>query len=479
MPPRTKKTTPAPTPEVTPGDALPTSIKDWFEGLGSNGDVRCKVTRLSPAIDDDGQEIKGYLGETGPENLDEAYLKRRWGGGKYQLRLVDGDTGKYMRARNVEIAGPPKGKMPVVTAAPLAPATAGIGLESERLSAKAMDVAANVAAQERDARERAEQRAWDAANNQKPDPMVAVLQSQLAEQRAAAQRLQDRADERPQHESRLLEMIAGGKVSEINGIRENHAGELRSLRENHTAEVRMLHERHDRQIESVREDTKRQLSGQQMIYEGRIQSLDSSYQSQLSLLNVQLEHERGSAKTVRSDLERLRTEKNKSPIEMLQEFGALKEGLSVLTENNEPEAETWEKVMDKVQSSPLIQGISSRLGTAVAAPAPVMLENPAQLEPPPPAEGEMSPGEAVQAIEFLEHAIEARSTTPEKFAGAARSNFPKQLLDEIVNKGADFFVDQVASMKPDSVICSMHGRQFVREVVTHLSGGDASPVATE
>jgi hypothetical protein len=66
------------------------------------------IMRLEPA-ELDGVKLSGYMADLVP-GVDEAYIKTRWGGGKYLIQRRQKSNGQIIATRTLEVAGLPKVK---------------------------------------------------------------------------------------------------------------------------------------------------------------------------------------------------------------------------------------------------------------------------------------------------------------------------------------------------------------------------------
>lgn len=466
--------------EQEPKEELSEDIKSWLGSVGSDGSVLVKIHREAPAYDEDGNEIKGFLAQVDEvADLDETYLKKRFGGGKYQIKLINADTGRYMASRRIRVAGPPKmtnGKSNGTTATPVA---APVHEPNTELINRAMDATREQAAAERERAQRMEERIFAGTQNKDSDKMfdlfreVMNLSSQGQEKLANALR---ESRDRPNESSELLKIMAEGKNAELASVNERHRAELAAAREFHKQEMLTVENRHDRELAAIREDHKRTIDYLKTTYEGRIQTVERSSDNQIQLLKLQLETANGQIKHLNNELQALRNKKDKTASENILEMVAIKEGLDRLGSSGDDDPkETWEKVLDKLGDNPLVAGIGKRLsGAGMPQPPPQLPPQQPQAPQVPPEPAGPSREAVLQAIRYTENAIEARNSTPEGFARSIRTMIPVELLNQLVSSGADAFADEVAQHMPHSVICTMAGRQFLRGVVAALSG-DGEP----
>ena len=159
-------------------DELQETIKEWFQSVGIEGEIIAKVSRLWPEMSDDGTPIKGYLGEVDMATLDEDYIKRKWGGGRFQLRLINTADGQYVKSKNIQIAGEPKTANGKSNGEP---ASIPVG-PSDSLQARAMDIAERNSEREREARAKMEERLWEKQERPAYDPALEILKGQLSAQ---------------------------------------------------------------------------------------------------------------------------------------------------------------------------------------------------------------------------------------------------------------------------------------------------------
>lgn len=169
-------------------------LKLAFDNLGPQGSYSIRISRKEPEdVYIDGQRVvtAGHLGSV-DHMIDEDWLQRKYGGGKYELRLHNA-KGQYQTLKTVSVAGEPNlDALPKSSRKSVEPAAAPASGGSDPLVMKTVDIFAGMA---KDAQ--AEARQARAAGGG-TDPMMAVLieqNRQLNERldRMLAERMRRRA----------------------------------------------------------------------------------------------------------------------------------------------------------------------------------------------------------------------------------------------------------------------------------------------
>jgi hypothetical protein len=162
----------------------------------------------------------------------------------------------------------------------------------------------------------------------------------------------------------------------------------------------------------------------------------------------------------------------------------------------------WERAVDAVLGSPIIEGIAQRVaeggavtpeepamvnirkpdGSVVAVPAAYVAQMQAQkaaresqgddAQPKTQAEPEINvdPKDVEKAVMFIEAALR-NGTPPEIFAASARNMMPAEILSYIKTRGVDHFLNNVAKLEDSSPLATVVGRQYVRQVAKFLLEG--------
>jgi hypothetical protein len=510
----------------------------WMDTLSGINEKTLKLIRLRP--DKWGsQKISGHLTTLPPDSrITEDEIKEEYGGGVFQIRAFARDKhGRFVqvKAKNIEIAGLPKVSDP----------SSGNGKkeESPEITKFVLDKMEKVSDAERGRADKMEQelrqsgkldsglisaftdplkdqvRAYqeelkdmkavlESLRTQKPDTavfekMVDKAEKDANEERKEAREFRNLLMQKPDTSSqdRLVETLISSKSVEIIQLRTAFDSERRQLIDSHNDEIKRLNDRYDRNsdslkddhkraMDSTREDNKRQADSLTSSYDHRIKTMELSHQGTENLLKERIESLKNELASIKGELTKTKDEKQKSPLEWVQELVALKDGLSVLRDDDEDDDEdenkaTWEKVADRVE--PLIGAFASRFGQSVGlTPEQLMLleqQRQGQLaasqaaeqvtQTQAPEQEEMSK-DAERFISFTETAI-SNGTAPETFVRSAKSLVPKELLDQLVSIGPDALADAVAAQRSESVINSQAGRSFLRKAVEVLKS-EISPV---
>ena len=355
----------------------------------------------------------------------------------------------------------------------------------------------------------------EALRNQKPDTsaferMAESERLRAQEERREAKEFRSLLMQKPDTSSqdRLIEALVTNKASEINQIRTAFESERRQLIDAHNDEVKRINDRYDRMLEtlkednkrlvdsiredhkrivddykrsldSAKEDSKRQVDNTSASYEHRIKTLELAYQGTENILKERIESLKNELASTKGELTKVRDEKQKSPIEVIEDLVTLKESLSALRDESDEEDDTkatWEKVADRVE--PIIGAFAQRFGSGGGlTPEQMMLldqQNQAKLTARQATEQvetqevqEETSVDVEKFVSFTEASI-SNGRDPETFTSSARNLVPKQLLDELVKLGPDALADAVAAQRPESVIASQAGRTFLRKVVEIL-----------
>lgn len=523
-------------------------LQEWANTTAVDG-LTYKIYRLEPEHYL-GKKIAGYLTKVTTLPTEETILSRWGGGKYQLKAYKRDNKGRfsYNRAFTLDVAGDPivESAGPTLVKPPEDVQLSKLVLEkmervseaerhrASRLEEKLQEynnrggfddktlelIQSQIDQAKEDAREY--RRLFEESRNQKPDTKVyemmieqarrdtesARRDAENARQEAIRMRDEQRAEvERLRHEqqeamnsnptNKLLETVLIGRNAELTQMREQFESERRMLMQNSESEVKRVHERyerilselkedHKRTVEFMREDHKREVDLLRGSYESRIQTLELSTTGKENLTAQRVQFLEQELKTSRNDLEKLRAEKQKDPIETLQEIVMLKEAMEDLTGNrsgDEDEKPTWERVLDKI--SPVAQAVATRLGNPMPGAvtpqemAMIQAQQQAALQA---ANTEMAHNEvaaqeqAVQAaqsaevaklVAFIEGAIRS-GTSPEDFVRSAKSLIPVDVLKIIVDYQADELADMINTAQPGTIIASQEGRNFLRKALSML-----------
>lgn len=481
------------------------TLLDYLESLNAEVPIRVTVQRLRPKIFK-GINIGGTL-ETFEDPISEEDIKEHFGGGKYKLTIQagtgDGNKTVFRKNRTIDIAGPPKIDMynvedPREAAAP----THG--------SPDVVMAAMSTASQMAERAERARQRAEELARDTRGDPATKMVMDEMRALRAESAAKDERMFQviREQNNgSSAIEQLLGkmmdGESSRVTMLRQQVDSELRMKADMHRAEIDRLHARFEDAVKRQEDQHRREVDNLTRAHDNVLQTTRMAYESQIEGYKRELQFVGNQLTAVQAELAELRGRKDKSSLDHLSELAAMKEAMEAFTGGDKSES-TIERVLGGIMSSPLAEGVATRLaGAAPAGSVPQAVEDPAtavipidtpvvmpdgkimvkrpngqlvqlKKKPPPDPNAPVSvpDSEILAVVPYMENAL-AADRGPQTFANTARNLMPTLIsgpIGQMISKGGvDALLDRVAQLRPESPLLSQHGKNWVREVTRLLS----------
>lgn len=472
------------------------ALEDYFAGLAGEAPFQIRISRQAPKVYN-GISIEGVL-DTVNEMVTEDDIKERFGGGRYQLRLlVQNEKGSYQyrKARLITIAGPPK----VDELLPPSDKDEDTGQsmlqEVVRMAERRADRA------EERARLQEERRgSGNSEMMQHFTSQLETMQQALAEKDA---QIMDLLTRRPETSSAelLLGKALDGESVRIQHLEARHASELRERDMRHGGEIDRLHERYRDDVARREDAHAREMSAIQQAYQSQIEALKLSYEGRMDGLKREIARADRDLEAMRAENAELRSKKERSIVEVMTEMATVKTALEEFSGGStKDETPAWERVIQGVMGSPLATGIAARIAAATEPPAPpeptLPVNQPTKLpsgqtvvrlpdnrivevrprnrpRPQPPA-GEqapaLDPALLKGAVRFMESSLNA-DRDPQVFVSTARSLASDTIgpVTELLRaQGADGFLRAVSEVEPDSVLLQQHGKNWVRKVVAIL-----------
>lgn len=486
-------------------------LVSWLENISGSNDCTLKLYRLEPEKWL-GKSISGHLKDLN-EPLTEEKIREKWGGGKFQIRVLSRNTKgrfKFVKSAQFKIAGDPKLDEESFTAV----AVPGNGhREESSLSKIALDKMERTAEAERGRADRLEtmitdarktpgiddatfelirnqldqekeekrelRRMIDDLRNQKPDTsayemMINRLEKQLEdhkqESRETRRTLEDVRNLKPDTSSqdRLFEVLLTTKSQESQSMQTRFESERRQLQDSHNEDIKRVHDRYDRDIQAYREDNKRQADTLKESYEHRIKTLELNYLNTDGLLKSRIQTLEEELKAGKGELTRLREEKAKSPVEWIQELATIKESLDVLGDKEgktEEEAKpTWERVLDRF--APVVEAVGTRFAN--------------------PQAGGMSPEQQMLVMQQQQAALAAAQAdvvTPEETAAKRAVAQTEKIKAEDISKFISFLEGAVSNGTDPAVfargVSSMVPGSVLRELLSYGADGLVDAIAAQ
>lgn len=492
------------------------ALRDIINELGERGSYTISVRRTEPeqVRDNHNKTIRtaGHL-KTYEEPVDEEFLAKKHGGGKYQLIFKNKNgQGRFVHftSRTVEIAGdpdltdpclnlPPPANAPVQVIAPAQPG------ENPQLVKTAFDVLTNQ---------------LDRVQNQPrhiveqprtPDPsierMFLMLQEQIktqTTQMAELQRqlLEARTTKPPEDpfRDRMLDTLLKDDSARIQQLRAQYESEIRTTREIHIADERRLRDQFDRDKQDVRQSHERELAALRASHEIQLQAAKHSFDTSKEITAAENKRVMRDNDDLRVEVRELRAKKEKSLPEQIKEIEAVKD----LIGSDDGEKSTVDKIMEVLPGTleaaksyfkpdppaqQQQQATSGGTGGAITPKRKVfqtpdgqrwMLDGKGNLLPvvkkkPEPKVNEetgmpeIDPERVKTITEYLERAF-SNNTDPEVLAQSSRSMVPEEILAAIRDHGVDPFLSKVAKLPSTSPLMNQAGKNWVRKVAKALVG---------
>lgn len=479
-----------------------TSIYDWLKTFSGNSAVKISLVRISPE-QWDGYQTAGLI-DTFDELIEEDEIKRRFGGGKYQLKVqVQHNNGRwnYAGARTFKIAGDPIILGDMHRRRRDDDEVVAIGPDTDTVKT-ALLMSRDLVKDAQDRAERVEARAANISPGlsenmvqliTKPlELQVLSLTTQLSEKdRIIADKdriINELTAKKPDTtvQDTLLGKMFDNESSRLEAIRIQHESERRQLMESQKEEVRRVQDRADYDIKRMDDSHKRELQNLRDSLDSRIESIKSGYEGRIEAKDNRIKDlDRDLNKAV-VEIGELRAKKEKGLMETIKEATVMKNELGVLFGSNDDAEEP--SVMDKFVSmaEPLIKGIGARMEAGPPQPqqrqlpqpvrrvvkvkkeVPTQPAVPAAPEPAKLTPGSLDPGQVAMAVSYIENAMLTQS--PQAVAADVRRSVPSDVMNVLRTKGVDSFLDEVAApyINADSPLATQTGRIFIRSMVKYL-----------
>jgi hypothetical protein len=506
------------------------SVGDWFKQF-SGQQVKIVLTRLQPE-NYKGLSISGML-ESTEEFFDEEYVRTKYGGGKFQLRVMrvkPNGQPMYAGAKTFKIAGEPvlspemfPSHFAAMKASEESGAPAPIFMppptEDSSVAKTAMQMTAELTRQAMDRAERAEQKSGMdpvlISMLTKPMEMqLQVMAQQLAEkERIIAEKdriIHDLSSRKPETsmQDRLIDKMYESESAKLLQLREQFDSERRMLIAGHQDEMRRVESRFDMDKANLIASHEREIKSMERSSEDRIRGTETAYEGRLEAKNNRIKDLELVINRLQAENNELRSKKEKTLADSMAEVVQMRETMTALGlfkdgEGEGEEPSTVEKVLGALAQNPVVQGLGARLAQPDAA-KPAQPQQPqltpaqaAQLqaarakrraekqqqqaaaaaaargEPPPPPTtlpSDVSPSDLQMAVQYMEGAV-ANNTDPNVFAQSARNAVPLSMINMIKQHGIDHFLDNVAKVNDASPLSTITGRRFARAVAKTLVEG--------
>ena len=488
------------------------ALRDWILGFGlAENAFKVVVSRRYPKMAFDkttGREIKvnGHL-ETVYEFIDDEHLKSRHGGGTFTVQVHSKDAGgrwKYLKQRDIEIAGDPRTDnlphtMADEKAAP-APSSAPPA-ESPTIIQRAFDTL-----------EKQIDRAHQAsAPPPPPQDLTAILDlmkatlaqrdAEIGELRRSLTELQQREPPKDEIKDKLLGSLIDGESGRITAIRTQHESEIRMMKESAVENERRLRDGFERDRTAIVQSHERELQSLKTSNEVTLSAIKTSFETQTKILEGQVKQLERQVDRLEAENKELRAKKEKGVIEMVKDMREIKEAFS--DEEDEKEETTFDKIAGMIANPDTLrfaQGLITKTPPGAAPGVPVAtpprpvprykkqivqmpdgtkmqlnedgsLQGPVKKKPVVPGQvdiPEVPPEQVAMAVSFLEQAF-GKQTPPDEVATSVRMMIPAETSHAIAAVGIDTFMNKVAKLPPTSPLATQKGRVWVREVAKLLT----------
>lgn len=356
-------------------------LKNWIDSLAGESPVKVVVRRKRPLVGADGSNIGGIL-ETVEDRVDEEYLRDMWGGGDFMLQIQtqqrDGKF-KYLKARTLSLAGPPKMHGVVVGKSDAAPV---IAADDNSLAERAFGAMNQLAKEER---ARADRLLDQASKHNGVDvAALQMLNAPLIEQLRAAQetiaQLQTqlitqttRPPPRDEFRDRLLERAIGDENKAIEMLRTTYEARIEKLRDNFDDERKRAEDRHHDEMKRLEARHSDEMRRMETAHEREIRALEKQTETSSKNLDVanttriealkdekaRIERELAAAQTRIATLE---AKKDQSISEKADELIKVKEALEGLGGGDDEDKSWYEKVIDGVANSEAAINLINKIG---------------------------------------------------------------------------------------------------------------------
>lgn len=354
-------------------------IHAWLQELGGDQAVRVQISRLKPEVGPRGENLKGVL-ETADDLIDESYLKERYGGGKYQLRLsVVNKQGSfvYKKSRQIDISGDPIIRKTAKEEDEDVPARSEAPDSMKMLMNLFQPILLSNIEEAKEARKLASS----------PDPVQSALLQQIVAGRQEAE-----ASLRTQYEARIDRIIEDNArqlarkddehARQLARLDDRHADELRRLAgiaerkdADHAEQIRRMESRHEAQLRDSQTFSERNMGVNEKANEIGITALKNSYEAQVQSLKSDLTRANRELDAAAAKISVLEAKKDQSLPDKLKEVNTIRDLLNEVS--GEEKSSTLSDVVSTVFNSELASTLATKIG-ALAAPT-----QPSAQTPPP------------------------------------------------------------------------------------------------
>lgn len=534
------KAKPAPAPPPEPKSTImrqieadeEKSLKEWLDGIGTQGAFRASLHRTEPkyvTVRGRGQvKCDGFLANY-EHAISEEDIQRQWGGGSFSLQIKrpgkNGNSMVYQRGlhRTLQIAGDPStDNLPGganTSSADLPPASqqpAENASVTKELTSLVKDMV-----RERDHGDRREPRGIDPAMQillEQNTAQLAARERELSTLRSEMNEIRKTSAVTPSDpiKDQMLSSMISGRDGQVEAIRVRTESELRQAKEGHLQEVQRLEDRHDREVSAMRGSNDRALSDMKASYEREISAMRSAHEVALSsvkatfdvqvhTLNAEVKRFERDIEELRRDNRELRERKEKGIIEQLTEMEKIKEAFG----GGDEASGTWDKITaalpavieqaGKIMASkgapatPQVQAVAApvqrpqifkdRSGQRVVLQGGQMV--PVVRKPrvvqkddgTPIAAPVVEPNQVTMLVAYLESAFKG-GQDPDIVAQSGRASVPDEVLkwirenDSDQVSGVDLFMRRVANLSSSSPLSTQSGRNWLRKVGKALVGDE-------
>jgi len=497
------------------------SLKEVLDAIGPQGSFKIAIHRELPrSVRVNGKEVKtdGHL-DTVDCIVDEEYIKREFGGGKYKLRISKKNSkGSFVfdAHRTIEIAGDPSTeRLPNAQNSTPPPVSQDSG-SSPTIVKEVLSV---MSAQLERAQAAQQPRGIDPAMQQMIDQMNRQAETREKQLTSLQARIDTMANQKPEVDpikDKLLTSLMDGNSGQVEALRLRQEAEVRQLKESANQDMARVHDRHDREVAALRQSHELALASLKSSYEREIaamrhlqqvsdQANGASQGIQVATLTRDIARLERDNTELRQEVRELREKKDKPLLEQLKDINALKEAIGV---GEETEKSGMDKLADLITNPEAVATVAGLFQKKEAPPAPpiqaqviaprvvrsratgdkfirqpdgsmvpvkkipkvVTQEDGSQLELP-----DIPLDQIANVISYLERAFTA-GQDPVIVAQSGRAILPADILSWIQGhdndsvNGVDLFLSKVAKLPSTSPLASQGGRNWVRKVGKALVG---------
>lgn len=469
------------------------TILEYFGHLHGAPSLQVKIKRLQPRTWR-GKQVGGVL-DTLSELIDEHEIQERYGGGRYEIRVLKpGVKGNMVFAgqRTIDIAGNPRLDGALFEDTSIDGGIIKESSEESSLQKHAMGIAERMALEERKRADKMEDRILGQSgfDTEAIKLFTEPLQRQIESANTAQTELRKQLDERnrevleliskkpePSSMDRLAEKMLLEEQSRMLSVRTAHEAELRTARESNHQDHKRAEDRADRLLEQNERAHQREIDSLKRAYEGQNDNLKVSYEARIETLRSELNRYVKDYEATRTELASLRDKKEQPIEEQLSRLLQLKELFGSLQGDDE-EGSWTDKLLNGV--TPILDGIGQRIATGpglppgTQAPQVVAPQQPmAQAQPGQPGQPQavkqvaVSAAELATAVAYIEAAI-SNNTDPADFAKSVIGIVPKPLLEVMKTQGVESLIQAVVQSNAASPIVTQAGRFFLKKVAKAL-----------